>query len=65
MRGVAGDWRRGAAAWERLGRTYDAALTRIVSSQDDAGLRTALAVLDSLDARATAAAARRPMKSSA
>jgi DNA-binding CsgD family transcriptional regulator/tetratricopeptide (TPR) repeat protein len=59
---IAGDWRGAAAAWERLGRTYDAALTRIVSSQDDAELRTALAVLDDLGARATAAVARRRMK---
>jgi DNA-binding CsgD family transcriptional regulator len=59
---IAGDWQGGAAAWERLGRTYDAALTRIVSLQDDAVLRAALAVLDSLGAGATAAAARRRMK---
>jgi DNA-binding NarL/FixJ family response regulator len=59
---IAGDWQGAAAAWERLGRTYDAALTRIVSSQDDAVLRAALAVLDDLGARATAAAARRRMK---
>jgi DNA-binding CsgD family transcriptional regulator len=59
---MTGDWRGAAAAWERLGRTYDAALTRVVSSPDDAELRTALAVLDDLGARATAAAARRRMK---
>jgi DNA-binding CsgD family transcriptional regulator/tetratricopeptide (TPR) repeat protein len=59
---IAGDWQGGAAAWERLGRTYDAALTRIVSSPDDGQLRAALAVLDDLGARATAAAARRRMK---
>jgi DNA-binding CsgD family transcriptional regulator len=59
---IAGDWQGGAAAWERLGRTYDAALTRSISSQDDAVLRAALAVLDDLGARATAAAARRRMK---
>jgi DNA-binding CsgD family transcriptional regulator len=59
---IAGDWPGAAAAWERLGRTYDAALTRIVSSTDDAELRTALAVLDDLGARATAAAARRRMR---
>jgi DNA-binding CsgD family transcriptional regulator/tetratricopeptide (TPR) repeat protein len=61
-REIAGDWRGAAAAWERLGRTYDAALTRIVSSEDDAELRAALAVLDGLGARAAAAAARRRMK---
>ena len=59
---IAGDWQGAAVAWERLGRTYDAALTRIISSQDEAGLRRALAVLDDLGARATAAAARRRMK---
>ena len=58
---IAGDW-PGAAAWERFGRSYDAALTRIISSQDEAGLRTALAALDDLGARATAVAARRRMK---
>jgi len=59
---IAGDWRAATAAWERLGRTYDAALTRIVCSQDETELRAALAVLDGLGARATAAAARRQMK---
>jgi len=59
---IAGDWRGAAAAWERLGRTYDAALTRVVCSQDETELRAALAVLDGLGARATAAAARRQMK---
>ena len=49
---IAGDWKGGAAAWERLGRTYDAALTRVVSSPDEAELRAALAVLDDLGARA-------------
>jgi DNA-binding CsgD family transcriptional regulator/tetratricopeptide (TPR) repeat protein len=59
---IAGDWRGSAAAWERLGRTYDAALTRIVSAPDEAELRAALTVLDDLGARATAAAARRRMR---
>jgi DNA-binding CsgD family transcriptional regulator len=59
---ISGDWRGSAAAWERLGRTYDAALTRVFSARDDATLRAALAVLDDLGARATAAAARRRMK---
>ena len=61
-REIAGDWQGAAAAWERLGRTYDAAPTQIVSSNHDAALRAALAVLDGLGARATAAAARRRMK---
>jgi DNA-binding CsgD family transcriptional regulator/tetratricopeptide (TPR) repeat protein len=59
---IAGDWRGAAAAWEQLGRTYDAALTRVVNSTDDAELRETLAFLDDLGARATAAAARRRMK---
>jgi DNA-binding CsgD family transcriptional regulator/tetratricopeptide (TPR) repeat protein len=57
---ITGDWQ--AAAWDRLGRAYDAALTRVISSHDDAVLRAALAVLDDLGARATVAAARRRMK---
>ena len=59
---IAGDWQGAAAAWERIGRTYDAALTRIFCCSDDAELRVALGVLDGLGARGTAAAARRRMK---
>ncbi len=59
---VAGDWQDSTAAWERLGRTYDAALTRIIHARDEAELRAALTVLDDLGARATAAAARRRMR---
>jgi DNA-binding CsgD family transcriptional regulator len=59
---IASDWQGSAAAWARLGRIYDAALTRVVSARDDATLRAALAVLDELGARATAAAARRRMR---
>lgn len=59
---IAGDWQGGATAWERLGRAYDAALTRIVSAREDAELRAALTVLDDLGARATAAAGRRRMR---
>jgi DNA-binding CsgD family transcriptional regulator len=58
---IAGDWRNAAAAWDRLGRPYDAALARLVSS-DEAGLRQSLATLDGLGARAAAAAARRRMR---
>jgi len=61
-REIAGDWQGAAAAWERLGRAYDATLTRIISSNDDTDLRAALTVLDDLGARAAAAAARRRMK---
>ena len=58
---MAGDWAGAAAAWERLGRPYDAALARL-GSRDEAALRQALAALDDLGAQATAAAARRRMK---
>ena len=61
-REITGDWRGAAAAWERLGRAYDAALTRAISSPEDAELRAALTVLDGLGARAAAAVARRRMK---
>ena len=42
---AAGNWEDAAAAWERLGRPYDAALARL-GSQDEATLRKALAALD-------------------
>jgi DNA-binding CsgD family transcriptional regulator len=58
---IAGDWQGAAAAWARLARPYDAALAWLGSS-DEAGLRHALAALDSLGALASAAAARRRMK---
>jgi DNA-binding CsgD family transcriptional regulator/tetratricopeptide (TPR) repeat protein len=58
---AAGDWAGAAAAWERLGRTYDAALARL-GSPDEAELRQALAALDDLGARPAAARARRRMK---
>jgi DNA-binding CsgD family transcriptional regulator/tetratricopeptide (TPR) repeat protein len=58
---MAGDWEAAAAAWERLSRPYDAALARL-GSPDEAALRRALAALDDLGATATAAAARRRMK---
>ena len=60
-REVAGDWRGAAAAWERLGRPYDAALAWLVSPAE-AGLRKALSTFDDLGARAAAAAARRRMR---
>jgi DNA-binding CsgD family transcriptional regulator/tetratricopeptide (TPR) repeat protein len=60
-REMAGDWRGAAAAWDRLGRPYDAALARM-GSTDEAGLRQGLAAFDGLGARATAAVARRRMK---
>ena len=58
---AAGNWEGAAAAWERLGRPYDAALARL-GSQDEVTLRKALAALDELGAQAIAAAARRRMK---
>ena len=58
--GLGGRGADGGAA--RPTSTYDAALTRIVCSQDQTELRAATAVLDGLGARATAAAGRRQMK---
>jgi len=58
---IAGDHGGAAAAWNRLGRTYDAALAWL-GSADEAGLREALAALDGLGARTATAAARRRMK---
>jgi hypothetical protein len=60
-REMAGDWHGAAAEWDRLGRSYDAALARLGSS-DEGGLRQALTTLDELGARAAAAVARRRMK---
>jgi DNA-binding CsgD family transcriptional regulator/tetratricopeptide (TPR) repeat protein len=58
---AAGDHRGAAAAWERIGRPYDAALAKAWSS-DEAALRDALAGLEGLGASASAAAVRRRMK---
>jgi hypothetical protein len=58
---AAGDHRGAAAAWERIGRPYDAALARAWSS-DDAELKEALAGFEELGASAAAAAVRRRMK---
>jgi DNA-binding CsgD family transcriptional regulator/tetratricopeptide (TPR) repeat protein len=58
---AAGDHRGAAAAWERIGRPYDAALAMAWSS-DEAGLRDALAGLEELGASAATAAVRRRMK---
>jgi DNA-binding CsgD family transcriptional regulator len=58
---IAGDWQGAAAAWERLGRPYDAALA-LLGSADEAALRQAFAVFGSLGAWAAASAARRRMK---
>jgi DNA-binding CsgD family transcriptional regulator len=58
---IAGDRRQAALAWERLGRPYDAALTRL-GSADEAELRQALGTFDELGARVASAAARRRMK---
>jgi DNA-binding CsgD family transcriptional regulator/tetratricopeptide (TPR) repeat protein len=58
---MAGDRQGAAAAWGRIGRSYDAALVWVMSS-DEAGLRGAVKTLDDLGARATAAVARRRMK---
>jgi DNA-binding CsgD family transcriptional regulator len=58
---IAGDHRGAAAAWERIGRPYDAALAWL-SSCDETGLREALATLEDLGARAAATAAKRRMR---
>ena len=58
---AAGDHHGAAAAWERIGRPYDAALARL-GSPDEAGLRQALETFTALGAKTAAAAARRTMK---
>jgi DNA-binding CsgD family transcriptional regulator len=58
---LAGDWAGAAAAWQELGRPYDAALAWLASS-DEAGLRDALRILDDLDAKPAADAVRRRMR---
>jgi DNA-binding CsgD family transcriptional regulator/tetratricopeptide (TPR) repeat protein len=58
---VAGDFTGAAAAWQQLGRPYEAALVWL-QSEDEAGLRAALQAFDELGARATAAAIRRRMR---
>jgi DNA-binding CsgD family transcriptional regulator/tetratricopeptide (TPR) repeat protein len=60
-REMAGDWPGAAAAWERLGRPYDAALAWLGSS-DETGLKEAVRSLGELGAHTAAAAARRRMK---
>jgi DNA-binding CsgD family transcriptional regulator/tetratricopeptide (TPR) repeat protein len=59
---LAGDLTGAAAAWDSIGRSYDAALVRL-GSTDGAELRQALSVFDDLGASTAAAAARRRMKS--
>jgi len=59
---LAGDLAGAAAAWDKIGRPYDAALVRL-GSADEAELRQALSVFDDLGAKTAAAAARRRMKS--
>jgi DNA-binding CsgD family transcriptional regulator/tetratricopeptide (TPR) repeat protein len=58
---IAGDHRGAVAAWERIGRPYDAALAWL-GSCDETGLREALATLENLGATAAATAARRRMR---
>jgi DNA-binding CsgD family transcriptional regulator/tetratricopeptide (TPR) repeat protein len=59
---LAGDLTGAAAAWDRIGRSYDAALV-LLGSTEEADLRHALAAFDELGAKTAAAAARRRMKS--
>jgi DNA-binding CsgD family transcriptional regulator/tetratricopeptide (TPR) repeat protein len=58
---ITGDWHGAATAWNRIGRSYDAALAWLGSS-DEAGLRHAHAVFEDLGALPAAAVARRRMK---
>jgi DNA-binding CsgD family transcriptional regulator/tetratricopeptide (TPR) repeat protein len=58
---AAGDHRGAAAAWQRIGRPYDAALAMAWSS-DEVTLKEALAGLEELGAVAAAAAVRQRMK---
>src|SRR5262249_28286233 len=58
---LAGDLAGAAAARNRSGRHYDAALVRL-DSTDEAELRQALSVFDDLGAKTAADAARRRMK---
>jgi DNA-binding CsgD family transcriptional regulator/tetratricopeptide (TPR) repeat protein len=58
---MAGDYENAAAAWDQLGRTYDAAMTRLHSCDEEA-IRQALATFDGLGAQAASALARRRMK---
>jgi DNA-binding CsgD family transcriptional regulator/tetratricopeptide (TPR) repeat protein len=60
-REVAGDHHGAAAAWEQLGRPYDAALA-LASASSEADLLAALHTLDTLGARTVAAAVRRRMR---
>jgi DNA-binding CsgD family transcriptional regulator/tetratricopeptide (TPR) repeat protein len=58
---VTGDFAGAAAAWQRLGRPYEAALAWL-QSEDEPGLRSALQAFDDLGARAAAAVGRRRMR---
>jgi DNA-binding CsgD family transcriptional regulator len=58
---AAGDHRGAAAAWQRIGRPYDAALA-LAWSSDEVALKDALAGLEEQGATAATAAVRRRMK---
>jgi DNA-binding CsgD family transcriptional regulator/tetratricopeptide (TPR) repeat protein len=58
---VAGDHQGAAAAWEQLGRPYDAALA-LAGAPDETGLRAALQTLETLGAPTVAAVVRRRMR---
>jgi DNA-binding CsgD family transcriptional regulator len=60
-REVAVDHRGAAAAWEELGRPYDAALA-LAGASSETDLRAALQTLDTLGARTVAAVVRRRMR---
>src|SRR5215469_5258007 len=58
---VAGHRTRAARAWDTIGRTYDAALV-LLQSSDEQDLRQAICTFDNLGAEATSACARRRMR---
>jgi DNA-binding CsgD family transcriptional regulator len=60
-RELAGDWAGAMAAWQRLGRPYEAAMVALAAGDED-GLRQALAAFDELGAGPAATATRRRMR---
>jgi DNA-binding CsgD family transcriptional regulator/tetratricopeptide (TPR) repeat protein len=60
-RELSGDWAGAMAAWQRLGRPYEAALVALIAGDEDA-LRQALATFDEMGAGPAATATRRRMR---
>jgi DNA-binding NarL/FixJ family response regulator len=59
--GLRGDWRAAAAAWQRIGNPYAAAL-ELTGSGDVEAVQEGLRILDELGARPAAALARRTLR---